>query len=132
MDHPCHLGHCDGVAARPLLTRSSVHKLIKYIYNNTPCSIEGYKGHLKWGFLSSLIKKETQLLTIHLIITACFQPSETSLTMILYSLILLYMINIFGNNIYDINYWGSYWCYLSNMVGPILVFANFIKLYVMS
>ena len=109
-----------------------LYVLIKYIYNKTPCSIEGYKGHLKWGFVSSLTKKEAQLLTMHYLINVYFQPNETPYTIILYSLLLLYTINITGNNIYDVNYWGSYWCYLSNMIGPILVFANFIKLYVMS
>lgn len=104
--------------------------LIYYINNGMKCSIEGYKGHLEWGLFIGNNKFMYLMIVWYLIASSgifnrkLFYNKKYNLIIEknFFALIfLLYALKSAGFQIYDVKKWGSFWCYISNSVGPILI-----------
>ena len=96
----------------------------RYVTAKLPCSIENFKGHLKWGFLQIFNKTEMIVLLVHYMynISGYIRPRMyDNISSGIYALLLIYSINMTGMYIYNVSHWGSLWCWLSNILGPILL-----------
>ena len=107
--------------------------LVRYIYNKLPCSIESHYKHLRWGLLKNANNKiENFVFVVYFLFTLfLINPKNNSIFVfekLLFLILLIYSVNIVGLNI-SAGGWESFWCYISNIVGPILLIKEWISQY---
>jgi hypothetical protein len=97
---------------------------VKYVRAGYPCTTETNKGHLRWGFWD-VVSKTDILIGAPLYAYGILGLTGTPLSLkLLYTFIFLFAINITGANLYNVDKYGSIWCYMVNIGGPLLVFNN--------
>ncbi len=105
-------------------------RLCSYVSKGQPCSTETNKGHLEWG---SWDLKKNDAYSILLVLAYFFflfikdLGVYSTLYKLLYVLSLIYTLNISGSNVYDVTKWSSLWCYIGNLLGPILIALKFFQ-----
>lgn len=101
-----------------------VYVAIKYARAGFPCAKEDTKGHLRWGFWD-VVSKTDMMVGLPLYFYGISGLIGTPLSLkILYTFILLVAVNTTGANLYSVDKYGSIWCYMVNIGGPLLVLKS--------
>lgn len=104
-----------------------IYIAIKYIKADFPCAKEGSRGHLRWGFWD-VVTRPDMIIGLPLYFFGISGLIGTPLFLkILYAFILLFSVNVTGANFYNVDKYGSLWCYITNIGGPLLVFKTVIS-----
>ena len=101
-----------------------VYIAIKYAKAGFPCAKEDTKGHLRWGFWD-VVSKIDLFVGLPLYFYGISGLIGTPLSLkILYTFILLVAVNVTGAKLYNVDKYGSIWCYMVNIGGPLLVLKS--------
>ena len=101
-----------------------IYIAMKYIKADFPCAKEDSRGHLRWGFWD-IVKRSDMIIGLPLYFYGIAGLVGTPLSLkILYTIILLFSVNVTGANLYNVDKYGSLWCYMANIGGPLLVLKS--------